>query len=410
MNNELLTILEYIERERGISREALIGVLEAAILSASHKSIHPATNLSVKIDPATGAIQAWAKLEAVKEFPNSDQILIDLAQTKIPDAKLGDIIDWEVTPRNFGRIAAQNAKQVITQLLRRAEKETVRDAFADQIGQIITNGLVKRFEAGGLVVDFGKAEGIMPAREKIYSEHYMPGDHINALLLDVDIDSAGPSLIISRSDPKFVVRLFEREVSEIRDGVVEIMGIAREAGSRSKIAVRSNDPRVDPVGACVGVRGHRVKQITDELNNERIDIIPWDEDIRKYTMNALLPAKVQSVEVDEAKHLLTVHATEDQAKLAFGKKAQNVRLCGKLIGWEVNIKSEAGAGLEEKIVRAAESLAGEFGIALGTAELLIRSGYITGEGLAAAGRDQVAKVKGIPAEELDKIFGQLNQQ
>ncbi|MDD3885531.1 MAG: transcription termination factor NusA [Victivallaceae bacterium] len=415
MNNELLTILEYIEKERGISRDSLIKALESAILSASRKSIYPANDLRVEIDPRSGNIRAWAKLEVVQADPNCDQIMLGRAQTQCPEAKVGDVIDFEVTPSNFGRIAAQTARQAIIQQLRRAEKENVQEEFADRVGQII-NGTVRRFDAGNIIIDFQKAEGIMPVREKVHGEQYMPGDRINALLLKVDINSAGPSLIVSRASSDFVVKLFEREVTEIHDGIVKIMGVAREAGSRTKVAVASSDPRVDPVGACVGMRGSRVRSINAELGGERIDIIPYDADIRKYAANALLPAKVQSVEVNEVKHELVVSVSEEQSKLAFGKKAQNVRLSGRLLGWNVNIKSEAPApvpaaakSIGEQIEEAAGALADSFGVSLDTARLLIGNGYVTTDGIREAGRDALLGIDGISADEINAAFDRLEK-
>ena len=411
MNNELIAILGYIEQERGISRESLIRALESAILTASRKSIHPANELKVRIDPVTGDIRAWAMLEVVEENPTCDQLVIERARERFPDAKLGDVLEWEVTPRNFGRIAAQTAKQAIIQQLRKAEKENVQEEYADQVGHIL-NGTVRRFDAGSIIIDFGKAEGIINAKEKVHGEQYMPGDRINALLVRVDINTAGPSLIVSRSCPEFVEKLFEREVSEIHDGVVRIMGIAREAGSRTKIAVASSDPRVDAVGSCVGVRGLRVRNITNELGGERIDIIPYDPDIRKYAVNALLPARVQSVEVDEAKHELTVRVTEEQSKLAFGKKAQNVRLCSKLIGWNIGIRSEAPARegkatIGEQIRQATTRLAGELGISEETAGVLIANGYVTVDGVREAGRETLLAVEGVDAAEINRAFDRI---
>lgn len=411
MNSELIAILGYIEQERGISRESLIRALESAILTASRKSIHPANELKVRIDPVTGDIRAWAMLEVVEENPTCDQLVIERARERFPDAKLGDVLEWEVTPRNFGRIAAQTAKQAIIQQLRKAEKENVQEEYADQVGHIL-NGTVRRFDAGSIIIDFGKAEGIINAKEKVHGEQYMPGDRINALLVRVDINTAGPSLIVSRSCPEFVEKLFEREVSEIHDGVVRIMGIAREAGSRTKIAVASSDPRVDAVGSCVGVRGLRVRNITNELGGERIDIIPYDPDIRKYAVNALLPARVQSVEVDEAKHELTVRVTEEQSKLAFGKKAQNVRLCSKLIGWNISIRSEAPARegkatIGEQIRQATTRLAGELGISEETAGVLIANGYVTVDGVREAGRETLLAVEGVDAAEINRAFDRI---
>jgi len=406
MNNELLTILQYIEQERGISRAMLVKALETAILSASRKSIHPASNLTVRIDPENGSIKAWAKLEVVEENPNCDQLLLERARERFPEVRAGEVIDWEVTPRNFGRIAAQTAKQAIMQQLRQAEKNTVQEMFADKVGQIIT-GTVRRFENGSTIIDFQRAEGIMSSRDRVHGEQYMPGDIINVVLTKIDTFTSGPSLIVSRTAPELVRCLFEREVSEIRNGLVEIMGLSREPGSRSKIAVRSTDPRIDPVGACVGVRGVRVQNITQELNGERIDIVPWDENIAQYTINALQPAKVQSVEVDETRHELVVHVTEDQSKLAFGKKAQNVRLCSRLIGWNISILIEGG--IEEKINRAALTLASQLKVSTKTADKLVRSGYVTLAGVEAAEPAMLLNIEGIDQQELNAALARLHE-
>ena len=409
MNNELLTILEYLEQERGISRDVLVQAVESALLSASRKSIHPASELKVKVDPKTGDIKAWARLTVVDSFPNNDQLIIDRAREKFPDIKVGDEIDWEVTPKNFGRIAAQTAKQAIMQQLRRAEKENVKAEFAEQIGKII-NGVVRRFESGNIIIDFQKAEGILSSKEKIYGEQYMAGDHINALLIDVDTNSSGPSLIVSRTHPDFVRQLFEREVSEIHDGIVEIIRVAREAGSRSKIAVKSNSDRVDPVGACVGMRGTRVKNVTTELGGERIDIIPFDDDIKQYAINALQPAKVKSVEVNEAEKELIVYVTPDQSRLAFGKKAQNVRLSSKLIGWNINIQiiePQKEETMEDKIRKAAANLAEHADISEDTALKLVNNGYVSLEGIISAGQDEILAIENIDAEDVSKIFADI---
>ena len=409
MNNELLTLLNYLEQERGLTRPVLIKALENALLSASRKSIHPASDIRVKIDPVTGEIRVWAMLEVVESNPNNDQLVIARAHERIPDAKIGDIVEWEVTPRNFGRIAAQTGRQAIMQQLRMAEKECVREQFADRVGHIL-NGTVRNFDAGNIIIDFQKAEGVLPSREKIAGEQYMTGDRINALLLKIDTQCAGPSLIVSRTHPDFVARLFEREVSEIKDGVVKIMGISREAGSRSKIAVMSTDSRVDPVGSCVGIRGLRVRNIMTELNGERIDIIPWDEDIRKFAANALQPAKVQSVEVNEEKHELVVTVAPDQSKLAFGKKAQNVRLSSKLIGWNISIQTEQqpkGETMAEKIAKASAELAEAIGVSEQTANLLVHNGYLSIDGLKAAGRDQILEISGINEAEINAAFDRL---
>lgn len=399
MSNELLTVIEYLSQSRSISRENIIKALENAILSASRKSIHPASELKIRIDPPTGRIQAWAILEVVDHIPqNNDQIVIGRVQEKYPDAKVGDKIEWEVTPSNFGRIAAQAARQNLTQQLRRAEKENVQEEFAGRVGQIIY-GTVKKIDAGNVLIDFQKAEGIMPLREQIRDEKYAPGDQINALLLKIDINTSGPSLIVSRSVPEFVSKLFEREVSEIHDGMVSIKGIAREPGKRSKIAVASSDPRVDPVGACVGIRGTRVKRITDELGAERVDIVPFDEDLAKFVSNALLPAQVQSVKIDEANHALHVIVNEDQSKVAFGRKAQNVRLAGKLVGWTIKLcdetSKERAPSIEEQMKIAAGKLVEALGIAPADADKLVANGFVTVDGLKAADDSALEMVPGI---------------
>ncbi|MBO7327662.1 MAG: transcription termination factor NusA [Lentisphaeria bacterium] len=404
MSNELLTVIEYLSQSRSISRESIIKALENAILSASRKSIHPASDLRIKIDPPTGKIQAWAMLEVVEGVPlTSDQITIGRVQEVFPDVKVGDRIEWEVTPSNFGRIAAQAARQNLTQQLRRAEKDNVQEEFADRVGQIIY-GTVKKVEAGNIIIDFEKAEGIMPVREQIKEEKYATGDRINALLIKIDINTSGPSLIVSRTAPELVVRLFEREVSEIHDGVVSIKGIAREAGKRSKIAVASSDPKVDPVGACIGIRGTRVKRITDELGTERVDIVPYEEDIKAYVTNALRPAQVQSVKIDEANHSLLVIVNEDQSKVAFGRKAQNVRLAGKLVGWTIKLcdetSKERAPSIEEQMKIAAGKLSEALNIDAGDAAKLVANGFVTVEGLKAADEDALEAIEGIDLDAL----------
>lgn len=413
MSNELLTIIEYIGQNRSISRETLIKALENAILSASRKSIHPASELRIKIDPPTGTIKAWATLEVVDHVPmNSDQIVLARAQERFPDVKVGDKIEWEVTPSNFGRIAAQAARQNFTQALRQAEKENISNEFASRVGQILFGTVRKIDNLGNVLIDFQKAEGILPVREQIREEKYSNGDHINALLLKIDTNTSGPGLVVSRSVPDFVARLFEREVSEIHEGVVSIKGIAREAGKRTKIAVASSDPRVDPVGACVGIRGGRVRRITEELGTEKIDIVPYSDNIGEYVSNALLPAKVQSVEIDEAKHELRVIVKEDQSKVAFGRKAQNVRLAGKLVGWTIKLcdetSKERAPSIEEQMKIAAGKLADALAIEPGDAEKLVAAGFVTVDGLKAADKETLAAVDGIDSDALFAALDNLD--
>ncbi len=412
MNNELLAVLDYIEQERGISRDVLIEAVEKALVSAARKGIHPAEDLTVEVDPETGEISATARLEVVEVFPNNNQIKLEEALKTHSSAKIGDIIDWTVPPEAFGRIAAQTAKQAIMHRLRMAEKEIVRDEYTDKLGLII-NGTVRRFESGNMIIDFGKAEGVMRGNDKVRGEQYVPGDRINALLVNVDIMSSGPSLIVSRSTPKFVVRLFEREVSEIHDGTVEIVGVAREAGSRTKIAVKSNDPRVDPVGACVGMRGMRVRNVTNELSGEKVDIIPFDENIEQYAMNALSPAKAKRINYDKATDTVNVYVAPDQSRLAYGKKGQNVRLSAKLLSKTFKIfieEQEHHDSLEEQKVKAASSLSEHLGVNNGVAMTLVNNGFLSVDGLREADQGALSEIDGLSDADLEVILTALNKQ
>ncbi len=408
MNSELLATLDYIEQERGISKAQLIEAVEKALLTASRKSIHPASDLSVRVNPRTGEIEAWAKLKVVEAFASADEITLAEVQKKLPNAQLGDIVDWEVTPRNFGRIAAQTARQAILQQIRKAEKETVQEEFKDQIGEIV-NGNVRRIEAGNVIVDFQKAEGILSSKDKIPTEQYSPGDRINALLFKVDIETAGPSLILTRSNAAFLRKLFEREVSEIHDGVVEIVAIARDAGIRAKIAVRSNDPRVDPVGACVGMRGMRVRNIMNELNGERIDIIHYSDDLDEYVRNVLHPAKLLRIDANEDKKVMTIYVDPENSRLAFGKKAQNVKLAQRLLQWTINLVTEdPNAAFEEQKALAVQNLAETIGIRKDAAAILVNNGYLTPEGLRADA-ENLAGIAGLSDEDLRIILGALEK-
>jgi N utilization substance protein A len=410
MSNELLTVLEYIEQERGISREFLVDAIEKAILSASQKSIHPASKLSVKLDPKSGDIRAWASLEVVDEFPNNDQILLARVQEKMPEAKLGDTIEWEVTPRNFGRIAAQTAKQAIMTRLKEAEKEIVHKEFEDKVGQIV-NGVVRHFENGGIVVDLQRAEGIISPKEKIKTEKYMTGERINALLLEINTKTSGPSLILSRTHPNFVRRLFEREVSEIHDGVVEIKNVVREPGERTKISVTSTEDRVDPIGACVGMRGMRVKNIMAELGGERIDIIRYSEDLKEYTLNAMQPAKPSSIELNEDEKIINVYVPKDQSRLAFGKRAQNVRLCSKLVRpWTINIiveQEDEKESFEDQMERMKSTLAEQLDVVKSIISSLFAAGYTSLAGLSEITFEELMDIDEMSEDIANTILGKV---
>jgi N utilization substance protein A len=386
MNGELAAVLSYLEKERGIDRETLFQTVENALLSASRKSVGPARELRIHMDRKTCDIKAFATVDVVETVVSKhDEISLTEARRIKADAKTGDQIEIEVTPQNFGRIAAQTAKQAIMQKIRQAERNIIFEEYQDRVGDIVS-GTIRRFERSDIVVDLGRAEATMPAKERITTEIYQVGDQIRALILAVQENAMGPSIVLSRSHPDFIRRLFELEVAEIADETVEIKGIAREAGFRSKIAVVSHDAKVDPVGACVGMRGVRVKNIVRELSGEKIDIVRWSDDIKTYVTNALSPAKLSKVEI-ESDTTRVVHVTTeaDQLSLAIGKRGQNVRLSSKLIGWKIDVqKDEGDVTFEEKVARAVEALAVVPGIGRARAEKLVQAGFLNIEGILAA--------------------------
>ncbi len=380
--HELLAVIENMERERGIDRAALIQMVEAALMSASKKSVGPAKDFRIVIDPKTMAIRAFAKVEVVERVTSRPtQIALTEARRTHPDARVGDEVEIEVPTRDFGRIAAQTAKQAIVQKIRQAEKEIVVKEYKDRLGDIVS-GTILRIERGDLIVDLGRVEAIMPARERVMSEEYQVGDRIRAYILSVQDHISGHHIVLSRSHPNFVRRLFELEISEITDGTVEIKDIAREAGFRTKIAVASKDEKVDPVGACVGMRGMRVKNVVRELLGEKIDIVRWSPDIKAYVTNALNPAKLNKLLIDEAQRKIVVIVDTDQLSLAIGKRGQNARLTSKLLGWKIEIeKNKDDMSFDEKVAMAIEALARLEGINREQAEKLVKAGFLTVEGI-----------------------------
>lgn len=412
MNNELIAILEYLENERGIDRETLLALVEESLMQAARKAVGPANELRVKIDSKLGDIKALARLKVVETVAHPDsEIGLEQARRRLPDAKLDDLVDWEVTPANFGRIAAQTAKQTIMYRLRQAEKVRICEDFQTSLNQLVT-GVVRRVEKGDVYVDFTRAEGVMRYQDRIPGEEYLAGDHITALLIEINADRPGPSLYVSRSTPDLVRKLFEREVSEIAENLVSVKGVAREAGYRTKIAVTSREPRVDPVGACVGLRGNRVKTVVRELGGEKVDIIRWEDDVRAYVTNALQPAKLAGVEVVEAEHTVRVTVPEDQLSLAIGKKGQNARLAAKLTGWRIDInkfQKPEELGFEDKVQHAIEALARIPGIGGEVAGKLVANGFLSLEGILAALPEDIAAIEGISEDRAREIVEAARQ-
>lgn len=404
MNGELLAVVEQMERERGIDRDTLLSAVESAILTAARKSVSPAQELRIAIDRKTCQMRAFAKVTVVNEVRRPhDEITLEEARKIKPDAQLGEKIEIEVTPKDFGRIAAQTAKQAIINKIRKIEKDRIYSEFKDRVGQLVT-GVVRRFERGDVIVEIGRAEAIMPARERVPTEEYQIGDTISAIILQVEQASQGPQIILSRSHPDFVRRLFEREVAEIADRTVEIKAIAREPGYRTKVAVVSHDEKVDPVGACVGMRGMRVKNIVRELSGEKVDIVRWHEDIKTFVSNALAPARLLRVQVDEATRTVKVITDPDQLSLAIGKKGQNARLTAKLTGWRVDIQREEGAkSFEEKVAEAISNLAKVPEIGPEMAERLVHAGFLSVEQIVASEVADLLTVEGMTPEKAQAI-------
>lgn len=338
---ELLQIAEAVAREKSIDRSIVIGALEDAIQKAARSRYGSETEVRAEINPKTGEIRLQRLLQVVDVVENiSTEIALVDAQERNPDATVGDFMADPLPPLDFGRIAAQSAKQVIVQKVREAERDQQYDEFKDRIGEVL-NAVVKRVEYGNVVVDTGKGEAVVRRDELIPREIFRNGDRIRALIFDVRREQRGPQVFLSRTHPQFLAKLFAQEVPEIYDGVIEIRAVARDPGSRAKIAVLSNDSSIDPVGACVGMRGSRVQAVVGELQGEKIDIIPWNDDAATFIVNALQPAEVSKVVIDEDAERIEVVVPNDQLSLAIGRRGQNVRLGSQLTGWGIDIMTEA---------------------------------------------------------------------
>lgn len=341
MNIDFLHALDDIEKEKGISKEVLIEAIETALLSAYKKDFGTKENVRVEINPDTGEVKVYTLRKIVEEVEDENQqISINEGQELNKNYSIGDVIEEEVTPSNFGRIAAQTAKQVVMQRIREAERDVIYEEYKQKEGDLIT-GTIQRFHNNNVLIDLGKTEAILPPPEQMPGELYEMGKRIKLYVVEVSTTTKGPRILVSRTHPGLLKRLFEIEVPEIFDGIVEINSVAREAGQRSKIAVSSIDENVDPVGACVGPKGMRVQAVVDQLNGEKIDIIHWDEDPKVLVANALNPAEVVKVTVNEENKVAEVVVPDFQLSLAIGKEGQNARLAAKLTGWKVDIKSES---------------------------------------------------------------------
>lgn len=402
----MLTMLDYLERERGISRDVLVEAIAGALLTASKKSFATARELRIDINPKTGDIRAFARPVVVEKVENQhDEISLAKARQVNPEVKVGDELEIEVTPKDFGRIAAQTARQAIMQRIRQIEKDMIYEEFKDRAGEVVS-GTVRRFERSDVIIDLGRFEAIMPSRERVPTEEYSIGDRIRGYVVAVENGARGPEIILSRSHPNFVRRLFEVEVSEIADRTVEIKAIAREAGARTKVAVHSSDDKVDPVGACVGMRGARVKNIVRELNNEKVDIIRWHSDPQELVKEALKPAKIHSITLDPATKKISITVGKEELSQAIGRRGQNARLTAKLTGWEIDIgedKSKEEA-FENQKTRAANSLADQLEVTQEQADTLTKSGMNSIDVIVLSGADDIAGVLGCDIETGERIL------
>lgn len=373
MSSEILSVLEYMEKEKGIPRADMISAIVTAIKTAALKGVNSGQELKIDISPKNGQLHAWSVLKVVDSVSDpKTEVHVEKAQVLKPGAVVGDTIEKEIDPSFLGRIAAQTARQAIMQKLRQFEKERIYDDFKDSVGDIVS-GTVRRRERNDLFIDLGKAEAVMPGKEQVPGEEYAPGERIRCLLLDIENSSRGPEIILSRANNKFVRRLFELEVTEIADGTVKIEAFAREPGYRTKIAVTSTDPKVDPVGACVGARGARVKSIVRELGGEKIDIIPYHADSKEMLIEALKPAVPREILLDEKNKRMVVRVVNEDLAIAIGRKGQNARLTSRLVGWRLDIEEFRVVAVDPR-AQAIDSLVSTFGFAKAIAERLVAQG------------------------------------
>jgi N utilization substance protein A len=399
---DLKRIIEQVSRDKGIEREILIATLEEAMRSAARKKFGHDLDLEVAYNEEYGELEAFQFKEVVDEVEEPMlQISLDEGRKLDPECEIGDSLGMKLDTETFGRIAAQSAKQVIIQKMKDAEREMIYEDYKDRRGEII-NGIVQRLDKGGITVNLGRAEAVIPYREQVPRETYRRGDRIRAYVLEVGRESRGPQIILSRTHPDFLVNLFALEVPEIAEDIVTIMGAAREPGSRAKIAVTSKDPDIDPVGACVGMKGSRVQSVVQELRGEKIDIIEYNPDPAKYVCNALAPAVISKVVIDQGNRLMEVIVPDDQLSLAIGKRGQNVRLASKLTEWRIDVKSESK--YQKSLKEGYDSLLSLPGVGDATADNLYKAGFSSAEELASARIDELVAIPGISQQKAEKFI------
>jgi len=394
---DIKRVVEQISREKGINVEVLIKALEEALRSAAKKKFGNKVDIEAQYYEETGEIEVFQFKEVVETLTEPEiQISLEEGRELDPDCQVGDSLGTKMDATTFGRIAAQSAKQVIIQKMKDAERDVVYSNFIDRKGDIV-NGIVQRVDRGDIIVNLGHTEGVLPNREQVPRESYRRGDRIRALILDVLHESRGPQILLSRTHPDFLVHLFKTEVPEISEGIVEIKGAAREPGVRAKFAVSSNDSDIDPVGACVGMKGSRVQNVVQELRGEKIDIIPWHVDDAKFVCNALAPAEISRVIIDEENGSMEVIVPDDFLSVAIGKRGQNVRLASKLTGWHLDVNSESK--YSEAMKKGYDSLVALPGVGISMADSLFEKGLYSAEELIKVSVDDLTQIRGIGEEK-----------
>ena len=408
MQQDLNRVIEQVSKEKGIDKTILISALENAMISAAKKKFGHQRKIEAQFNPEIGEVELFEAKTVVETVQDeATEITLDEARSTLdPDAQVGDELLSKLDSSLFGRIAAQAAKQNIVQRLRDAEREIIYNEFKGREGQLV-NGIVQRFEKRNIIVNLGRTDAILPEKEQVPRERYRQGDRIRAYIVSVEITSRGPQIVLSRTHPGMLIQLFAQEVPEIYEGIVEVKGAAREPGGRAKIAVLSNDPDVDPVGACVGMKGTRVQSVVQELRGEKIDIVHWIPDQAEYVCRALAPAKVSKIIIDDDDHTMEVIVPDDQLSLAIGKKGQNVRLASRLTNWRIDVRSEAEA--EEETRRARQSISSIPGIGDFATELLYQSGFKSAEDVADSDLEEILDVEGISKEKAEALHGSSKQ-
>ncbi|HVT36410.1 MAG TPA: transcription termination factor NusA [Nevskiaceae bacterium] len=400
MNKNILLMVDVVSNEKAVEKEIIFQALEAALASATKERYGDESDIRVAIDRATGEYESfrrWTVLDDESEdfeFPER-QIKVTYAQKRDENLKAGDVIEEKVESVDFGRIGAQKAKQVIVQKVREAERAQVVEAYKDRVGELIT-GMVKRLERGAVILDLGgNAEAIIPREHLIPREPARPGDRMRGYLYEVSPQQRGPQLFLSRTSPKFLMELFKLEVPEIAQGLIELKGAARDPGLRAKIAVQAKDKRIDPVGACVGMRGSRVQSVSNELAGERVDIVPWDDNIAQFVINAMAPAEVENIVVDEESHSMTIGVAEDKLAQAIGRGGQNVRLASELTGWVLNVMTaaEADAKKESENQNVQQMFQEALDVDAEVASILVQEGFTTLEEIAYVEAAELAQIE-----------------